>query len=145
MLNRKKDELESSKGRYQLGLEKLQETAASVSQLEKELQVMQVEVEAKKSETDKVAEVVGNEKEKVMKETDKANLEADKASQIKAEVGAQKASTEKDLNDALPLKDKAKAALQDVSVKDFQFLKGLTNPPSDVGSVCNTTIYLLAS
>jgi dynein heavy chain len=37
MLNRKKDELESSKGRYQLGLEKLQETAASVSQLEKEL------------------------------------------------------------------------------------------------------------
>jgi len=35
---------------------------------------MQVEVEAKKSETDKVAEVVGNEKEKVMKETDKANL-----------------------------------------------------------------------
>jgi dynein heavy chain len=37
MLNRKKDKLESSKGRYQLGLEKLQETAASVSQLEKEL------------------------------------------------------------------------------------------------------------
>jgi hypothetical protein len=113
---------------------------------------MQVEVEAKKSETDKVAEVVGNEKEKVMKETDKANVEADKAyveadkaSQIKAEVEAQKASTEKELNDALPLKDKAKAALQDISVKDFQFLKGLTNPPSDVGSVCNTTTYLLAS
>jgi len=80
---------------------------------------MQVEVEAKKSEADKVAEIVGKEKKKVMKETDKANVEADKASQIKAEVEAQKASTEKDLNDALPLKDKAKAALQDISVKDF--------------------------
>jgi hypothetical protein len=145
MFNRKKDELESSKGRYQLCLEKLQEAAASASQLEKELQVMQVEVEAKKSEADKVTEVVGKEKEKVMKEIDKANVEADKASWIKAEVEAQKASTEKDLNDALPLKDKAKAALQDISVKDFQFLKGLTNPPSDVGSVCNTIIYLLAS
>jgi dynein heavy chain len=80
---------------------------------------MQVEVEAKKSEADKVAEIVGKEKKKVMKETDKANVEADKASQIKAEVEDQKASTEKDLNDALPLKDKAKAALQDISVKDF--------------------------
>jgi len=106
---------------------------------------MQVEVEAKKSEADKVAEIVGKEKKKVMKETDKANVEADKASQIKAEVEAQKTSIEKDLNDALLLKDKAKAALQDISVKDFQFLKGLINPPSDVGSLCNTTTYLLAS
>jgi dynein heavy chain len=79
MFNRKKDELESSKGRYQLCLEKLQEAAASASQLEKELQVMQAEVEAKKSEADKVTEVVGKEKEKVMKEIDKANVEADKA------------------------------------------------------------------
>ncbi len=85
------------------------------------------------------------EADKAYVEADKAYVEADKASKIKAEVEAQKASTEKELNDALPLKDKAKAALQDISVKDFQFLKGLINPPSDVGSLCNTTTYLLAS
>ena len=48
---------------------------------------------------------------------------------------------QKDLDDAVPLVEKAKAALAGLQKKDFDTLKALNNPPGDVRvcffAVCN--------
>ena len=52
MLNKKKDELEQNKSKYEAGVVKLQETGEIVSKLEEELKVFSVEVEEKKKLAD---------------------------------------------------------------------------------------------
>ena len=87
--------------------------------IEIEVKEKQIEAEAKKQESDKFAEVVGKEKDKVEKENSKATQEADKCNLIKTEVESQKSSTQKDLDAAIPLVEKAKEALNNINKKDF--------------------------
>lgn len=72
MLDKKRIELDDEKQIYELGLVKLEETESKVAELQEELKVISVDVEKKKNEADKVAEVVGREKAKVEEESDKA-------------------------------------------------------------------------
>lgn len=62
---------------------------------------------------------MGIEKEKVEKENAKASAEANKCSVIKKDVEEKKASTQADLDAAVPLVEEAKAALDSISKKDF--------------------------
>lgn len=86
MLNKKTDELEQNKQKYEIGVIKLEETAAVVSKLEEELKVFSVEVEEKKKLADAQAEVVGKEKTKVEAQSNIANAESEKCNKIKIEV-----------------------------------------------------------
>lgn len=65
MLGKKREELEQSKDKYEVGVIKLQQTGEVVSKLEEELKVFSVEVEEKKKLADEQAEIVGTEKKKV--------------------------------------------------------------------------------
>lgn len=78
-----------------------------------------VEVEEKKKLADAQAEVVGVEKAKVEEQSNIANVEAEKCSKIKLEVEAESAKVQADLDQALPLVEKAKEALKGLNVKDF--------------------------
>ena len=111
MLGKKKDELEASKQKYEVGVLKLNETGEIVSKLEEELKIFSVEVEAKKQSADEQAAIVGVEKEKVEAQSNIANIESEKCNKIKVEVEAESESVQKDLDAALPLVEKAKAAL----------------------------------
>ena len=98
---------------------KLESTGEVVSKLEEELKVFSVEVEEKKKTADEQAAIVGVEKEKVEAQTNIANTEAEKCAKIKAEVEAESAKVQKDLDEALPLVERAKEALRGLNVKDF--------------------------
>lgn len=52
MLGKKKNDVEQSKSKYEVGVIKLQETGEIVSKLEEELKVFSVEVEEKKKLAD---------------------------------------------------------------------------------------------
>lgn len=82
-----------------------------MSKLEEELKVFSVEVEEKKKVADAKAEVVGKEKAIVEVEQNKASVEADKCAVIKKNVEEKMANVQKDLDEALPLVEKAQAAL----------------------------------
>lgn len=145
MLVNKKDELETNRQKYEVGVIKLQETAAQVAVIEEELKVFSVEVEEKKKLADAQAEVVGKEKTKVEAQSDIANTEADKCAQIKQSVEEESAKVQADLDQALPLVEKAKEALKGLNVKDFQMLKALKSPPKDIENVFTCVLNLLSS
>jgi hypothetical protein len=89
-------------------------------------------VEAIKKEADAQATIVGAEKEKVDAQASIANAESEKCAIIKEKVEAEMASVQADLDAAIPLVIKAKAALEGLNVKDLQSLKALANPPAPV-------------
>jgi dynein heavy chain, axonemal len=143
MLGKKKDELEQNKQKYEAGVIKLKETGEIVSKLEEELKVLSVEVEEKKRTADAQAEIVGKEKTKVEAQSAIANTEAEKCAKIKVEVEEESAKVQKDLDEALPLVEKAKDALRGLSLKDFQNLKALKSPPKDIENVFHCVLNLL--
>ena len=119
MLGKKEGELINSKDRYELGVIKLTETGEIVGKLEEELKIFSVEVEAKKVEADAQAEIVGKEKAIVDVENSAAEIEAAKCDKIATDVAAQMKSVQADLDAAIPLVEKAMAALDGLDVKDF--------------------------
>lgn len=119
MLNKTRNDLNTAWDNYESGVIKLKKTGEEVDVLQEELKIKAVEVEAKKEVADAQAEIIGVEKAKVEIENDKANIEATKCLEIKVRVDAELAVVQKELDAALPLIEKAQAALQGLSVKDF--------------------------
>jgi len=145
MLQKKKDNLQNSKEKYELGVIKLNDTSTMVAELEASLKVSSVEVEKIKKMADEQAKVVGAEKEIVDVEAEKAEVEAAKCKIIAENVAAEMASVQTDLDAALPAVERAMLALDGLNVKDFQMLKALNNPPSDVKKTFTAVLNLLAS
>jgi len=54
-------------------------------------------------------------------------------------------SVQADLDAALPLVAKAKAALEGLNLKDLQNLKALANPPADVAKTFTCVLHLLCT
>lgn len=75
------------------------------------MKIFAVEVEAKKKVADAQAEIIGVEKAKVEIENEKATIEANKCAEIKKNVDAELAVVQVELDAALPLVQKAEAAL----------------------------------
>jgi len=119
MLGKQRADLNIARDNYETGVIKLKKTGEDVAILEEELKIFAVEVEAKKEVADAQAEVIGVEKAKVEIENDKANIEAEKCASIKKSVDIELAVVQKELDAALPLVEKAEAALQGLNVKDF--------------------------
>jgi len=144
MLNKTRYDLNTQWDNYESGVIKLKTTGEEVDVLQEELKIKAVEVEAKKKVADEQAEIIGVEKAKVEIENDKANIEAAKCSEIKTRVDAELAVVQTELDAALPLVQKAEAALAGLNVKDFQILKSLPNPPAAIEQVFYCVCNLLA-
>jgi len=144
MFDRKATELVENKDKYELGVARLTETGEVVAKLEEELKIFSVEVEAKKKEADEQAEVVGKEKAIVEIENAKAGVEAATCAEIKVTVEAKLTSVAADLANAIPLVEKAKAALAGLKIEDFRTLKALKNPPKDIEKTFVCVLNLLA-
>jgi len=143
MLTKQMTQLVEAKERYEIGIIKINETQEVVSKLEEDLQISSVEVEAIKKEADAQATIVGAEKEKVDAQASVANVESEKCAVIKTNVEAKMASVQADLDAAIPLVIKAKAALEGLNLKDLQNLKALANPPADVAKTFTCVLHLL--
>ena len=144
MLSKSMTKLIDAKERYEVGVVKLNETQEIVSKLEEDLLVSSVEVEAIKKVADEQATIVGGEKEKVDAQASIANVESEKCAVIASAVAEKMASVQKDLDAALPLVAKAKAALDGLNLKEIQMLKALANPPTDVAKTFTCVLNLLA-
>jgi len=144
MQAKKEGELIDNKDKYEMGVVKLTETGEVVAKLEEELKIFSVEVEAKKKSADEQAEIVGGEKKKVEAQNAIAEEEAKKCTEIQTTVEAKMKSVQADLDAALPLVEKAKAALAGLNIDDFRMLKALKTPPADVQTTFTCCLNLLA-
>ena len=145
MFNKTKNELEKNKDNYELGVVKLKETGEIVSKLEEDLKISQVEVEEKKKVSDAQAEIVGKEKAKVEIENDKAEAEAKNCAEIQSSVDEKLTSVQKDLDEALPLVEKAQSALKGLDIGEFRTMKAYNKPPKEIIQTFLCVLNILAS
>jgi dynein heavy chain len=145
MFSKTKKELETAKDNYELGVVKLKETGEIVSKLEEDLKVKQVEVEDKKKVADEQAEIVGKEKAKVEIENEKAEKEAKNCAQIQKIVDEKLTSVQKDLDEALPLVEKAQEALKGLDIGEFRTMKAYNKPPKEIVQTFLCVLNILAS
>jgi len=143
MFLKKEGDLNDNKEKYETGVIKLTETGEVVEKLKEELAIFSVEVEAKKNSADEQAEIVGVEKVKVEAQNATAEIEAAKCLKISVEVEAKMKSVQADLDMALPLVEKAKAALAGLNIDDFRMLKALKTPPADIATTFTCALHLL--
>ena len=145
MLGKKKDALEEAKQKYEVGVVKINDTAEVVAKLEETLKVKSVEVDELKKVASEQAEVVGKEKEIVDAEAALANVESEKCAKIAAEVAAESAKVQAELDAAIPLVQQAQAALDVLSTDDIKLAKSFSNPPKWVKITFEAVLHLLCN
>lgn len=145
MLGSKRKSLQDDKDNYEKGLTKLIKTKAEVNILEQNLVIKQVEVDQMKSEADKVAEVVGKEKEIVEEQNKNAKVKRDICGKIKAEVEKQQASNQADVDKLQPMVDKALEKVKNLQPESFKVIRGFNTPPAGVDKVFNCIQFMFAN
>ncbi len=143
LLARKRSELLTVKGRYEVGLEKLANAAAQVAEMSKELEALQPVLIVSKKETEELSAQV--EKKVPEVEAAKAVAAADEAEANKkaTEVKKIKDECEADLAEAIPILNDAIKALDTVKKADIDLVKSMKNPPSGVKLAMHAVCVML--
>jgi dynein heavy chain len=132
LLHLKRDEVSMSRGRYDVGLDKIRTTSEMVAVMQKELEDLQPVL--KKTSQDNSAMMVVIEKNQKEAAVTKANVEVEEASanEQAASANAMKADCQKDLDEAIPALNAAVAALSSLSKSDLVEVKAMKTPPNGV-------------
>ena len=116
-----------------------------VGELEETIKQTAVTVAEAKVEAQEQAAIVGKEKEIVDVEAEFADVKSAEANKVATEVNAKKQSVQKDLDEAIPLVEKAEAALKGLKEDDFKQLKALTNPPEMIKITFTAVLHLYST
>ena len=133
LLKKKNAELEASRKRYVVGLEKLNFTANQVGAMQDELTALQPNLKRTVKETEELMERIKVEKAEVVepkaavvdREVAEAKSKGDEANAIKMEC-------EEALAEAIPALEAAMAALDTIKAADINLVKNFKNPPATV-------------
>lgn len=147
LLKKKNAELEASRKRYVVGLEKLNFTANQVGAMQDELTALQPNLKRTVKETEELmerikvekvemAEVVEPKAAVVDREVAEAKSEGDEANAIKMEC-------EEALAEAIPALEAAMAALDTIKAADINLVKNFKNPPAAVKLVLEAVCVCL--
>ncbi|XP_062820321.1 dynein axonemal heavy chain 3 [Anolis carolinensis] len=132
LLNSKRQEVDTMRNRYLVGLQKLDFAASQVAVMQKELTALQPELIKTSEETDKM--MVHIEKETVEVDAKKELVAADEQEANEAAAVSQgiKEECEGDLAEAMPALEAALAALDTLNPADISLVKSMQNPPGPV-------------
>ncbi|XP_035537407.1 dynein heavy chain 3, axonemal [Morone saxatilis] len=129
LLNSKRNEVDTARNRYIVGLQKLEFAASQVSVMQEELTALQPELIQTSAETDKM--MVNIEGETVEVDAKKELVSADEkvANEAAAAAQAIKDECEGDLAEAMPALEAALSALDTLKPSDITVVKSMQNPP----------------
>ncbi|XP_069036813.1 dynein axonemal heavy chain 3 isoform X3 [Lepisosteus oculatus] len=132
LLGSKRQEVDTMRSRYLVGLEKLEFAASQVSVMQKELTALQPELIQTSAETEKM--MVKIEQETVDVDAKKELVSADEkvANEAAAAAKAIKDECEGDLAEAMPALEAALSALDTLKPADITVVKSMQNPPGPV-------------
>lgn len=139
----RRDEIDSSKNRLEVGVDKLEATNLVVAQLKEELTKMQPVLEKKSEETNILLDKVS--KDKVIAEDIKTHVasEADLVKIQKEAVEQLQSEAQAELDVALPALQSAVDALDKLDKKDITEVKSFSKPPPGVRVVMEAVCILL--
>ncbi|PNH00034.1 Dynein heavy chain 7, axonemal, partial [Tetrabaena socialis] len=135
LLAKRQNEVMTVKRRYEIGLEKLQDTEESVVGMKEELIALQPQLEESTRQTEAAMEVISKESVEADKVKQVVSKEEATASAEAATVKAIKDECEADLAEAMPLLEGAIAALNTLKPADITEVKGMKSPPKGVKRV----------
>merc|ERR1719354_1384339 len=142
MLGIKKKELIGQRDRFISGMNKLAETNSVVSVLEVEANELEPILVTKSQETQELMEKVQVEQEKADK-VKKVVLEDEAVAKVKAEeTQAIADDAQRDLDEAMPVLNKANKALDALDKADITEIKNFIKPPEAVQTVLETVCIL---
>ncbi|XP_075900184.1 dynein axonemal heavy chain 3 [Nelusetta ayraudi] len=130
LLNLKRDEVDTARNRYIVGLQKLEFATSQVSVMQEELTAMQPELIRTSAETDQM--MIKIEGETVEVDAKRALVSADEkvANDAAAAAKAIKDDCEGDLAEAMPALEAALSALDTLKPSDITVVKSMQNPPA---------------
>ena len=143
LLQKKRDDLTSSRLRYDNGLEQLRKTEEQVELMKHELALMLPELAKKQKITDEL--IIQVEKESKAAEATRAIVAVDEAAANEQAAAAKKIKDESQakVEEAQPLVEQAERAVQDLDPKALQEVKALKAPPVGVKYVIEVVCTLL--
>ncbi|KAL4617872.1 dynein heavy chain 3, axonemal [Arapaima gigas] len=132
LLNSKRQEVDTVRNRYLVGLQKLDFAASQVSVMQQELTALQPELIKTSAETEEMMKKI--EKETVEVDAKKELVSADEkvANEAAAEAKKIKDECEGDLAEAMPALEAALSALDTLKPADITVVKSMQNPPGPV-------------
>ncbi|XP_025062794.1 dynein heavy chain 3, axonemal [Alligator sinensis] len=132
LLHSKRQEVNTMRNRYLVGLQKLDFASSQVAEMQKELTALQPELIQTSAETEKM--MIQIEKETVEVDAKKELVSADEkeANEAAAVAKAIKDECEGDLAEAMPALEAALAALDTLNPSDISLVKAMQNPPGPV-------------
>ena len=142
VMGAKRAEVSAFKRRYDVGLEKLLNTAEQVQTMQIELEALKPQLIVKSAEADEMMIVIQRDQAQadktkaiVQKEEAECKVQADEAGELKA-------SCEADLAEAMPALNNALKALKGLSKNDIIELKAMKSPPNGVKLTMETVCIL---
>ncbi|CAD7701708.1 unnamed protein product [Ostreobium quekettii] len=144
LLQTKREENTVQKDRYLVGLEKLDSSAQQVATMQKDLRELQPQLVVTVGEVEELVEKVAKEKKEVVEPKAEIVREEEKKAQAKAdEAKAIKDECEGELAEAIPILEKALAALDTIKEADITYIKKLGNPPGAIKLVLECVCVIL--
>ncbi|MED6291229.1 Dynein heavy chain 3, axonemal, partial [Characodon lateralis] len=143
LLKVKRNEVNTARNRYIIGLQKLEFAASQVSVMQQELTALQPELIQTSAETDEM--VVKIEAETVEADAKKDIVSTDEKVANKAAAAAKaiKDECEGDLAEALPALNAALAALDTLKPADITVVKSMQNPPGPIKLVMESICVMM--
>ena len=132
LLGEKREEIETTRSRLQIGLDKLNSTAEQVAVMEKELVELQPVLEKTSKEVEEMIVVIKADTEEADKTKVQVQAQEKEANEKAAEAKAIADDAQADLDEALPALDAALESLKLLTRNDVVEVKALKNPPAGV-------------
>jgi len=141
-LDKKRAEVSKAKSRYEIGLEKLAFAAEQVNTMQGELADLQPELVESAAQTEVLMGQIEEKMPGVMATRKTVSAEAEITQKEADIVGAQKASVEADLAEAIPALEAAVQALNTIKPADVGEIRVLSKPPEKIKLVCKAVCIL---
>ncbi|XP_068431186.1 dynein axonemal heavy chain 3 isoform X2 [Clinocottus analis] len=129
LLNAKRNEVDTARNRYNIGLQKLEFASSQVAVMQEELTALQPELIRTSADTDKMMVKIEGETVEVDAKKELVSADEKVANEAAAAAQAIKEECEGDLKEAMPPMKAALLALDTLKPSDITVVKAMQNPP----------------
>ncbi|CAE8644925.1 unnamed protein product [Polarella glacialis] len=143
MLTEKQSSVDYKTRRLEKGLDIMKKVQDGVAGLKEDLQATMIQVEVKKDATEELIQQVTVASAAAAEEQDAAKTEEEKCAGLAEEANNMQVSADKELEEALPAMEKAKAAVDCLDKSSIQELKAFSKPPPECVDVVAACGFLL--
>ncbi|KAK0566065.1 dynein heavy chain [Tilletia horrida] len=143
LTNEKREALEDEQRHLNVGLDKLKETVAAVSELQKSLAVKRTQLEAKNAEAnEKLQRMVADQKSAEEKKA--ASIQIQGALEVQErEIQERREVVMRDLADAQPAVEEAQASVSNIKKQHLTEVRSMGNPPAPVKNAMESVCIIL--